>query len=95
MSKPDEIKQAYEFITSNVERWRPPQYLAQLKVVIVDEAFLISAVLWTLVDVIMRNVTGNLGESFGGIPFLVVGDPLQGTVIPDVPCCLDSRFFIY
>ena len=94
MSTSEEIKKAYDHIADNVNTWRPPNHLARVKVVIVDEAFLISAVLWTLADVIMRNVTGKLEESFGGIPFLVVGDPLQGTVIPDPACCLDCGLFV-
>ena len=78
MSDTEEIILAYKHLIS---KYRPPIYLSHVRAIIVDEAFLISAVLWTLVDVIMRNVTGKLKESFGGVPFLVIGDPLQGFVI--------------
>lgn len=69
--------------------------------IVVEESFLFNAILWTLMDVILRGVRASLqqGEkqlliakkSFGGIALMVVGDPLQGSPVGDNETCLDRK----
>lgn len=78
-----------------------PVELTKVEVIVVEEAFLFNAVLWTLMDVILRGVRALLQsgtkqklvleKSFGGVALMVVGDPLQGSPIGDDDVCLNGK----
>ena len=81
---------AYRYLCHN--GFKPHDRLKKVDVVVVDEVFLIPAVLFTLSDVILRGARDCYSNHFGGTAMFILGDPLQGSAIPDENCTLSRRF---
>lgn len=83
---PAAYEAAFNYLKSN--GFRVPSQLQKVHVILIDEVFLLTGVLFTLADVILRGARNKFSDPFGDVTMLIIGDPLQGGAIPDDDCTL-------
>lgn len=87
----DIAQQTYNHLKTR-GKWKVPQALQDLQLLIIDEGFSLNGVLFTLILIICQGVRNNFKEPFGGLPVLLMGDMLQAEPIYNEDAFLDGVF---
>lgn len=92
LSKSDDLEHVKRFIVGELSPTEAEEAycvlgphvgpVALTDIIIIDEVYMCSAFLWTLMDIVLRGRAEDFLVPFGGISVLGAGDPLQGGCVP-------------